>query len=209
MKNREKTKKRPLILAALLMLIIGVFATGIVAFAATRWFNQSNKTDNTVTVDHPVIVTVSGAASSGVIMPGVDTSKVTTTFDVSITGAEDITNATYKLVIKNVDFAFADALKGSDRDDGDFDDENELTAIFGAGYTDFSGEKNAAAFAAFLAEFIVEYNGVGKGSLAEGMAVNPDAATASGQTIAIRATDDLQFIARGGTLTFTIALEVA
>ena len=45
--------------------------------------------------------------------------------------------------------------------------------------------------------------------MTEGMVLNAAAADATGETVDITATDDLLLIARGGTLTFTLALELA
>jgi len=205
-RTNKKTGRRLIIVTALMLLIMGVSATGIIAFAA-RWFDQTNKTNNTVTVDHPVVVTVTGTASSGTIMPGVATSKVTTTFAVTIDYGDATATLPYKLVIKDIDFDFDPILEGSTKDTGYFDDEAELTAIFGNN-NDVSGVKDATAFAAFLREFKVDYNGTDKGSLIEGVVINPTAANATNQKISITATDDLLLIARGGTLKFTIALEV-
>jgi len=204
--NRETNKKRNrLLFAGMLALIMGVTATGAIAFAA-RWFDQTNKTENTVTVDHPVVVSITDGASSGTIMPGVDSTAVKTTFDISISGK---TENTYKLVIKDIEFAFDDALIGSIENDGYFDDKAELEAIFGVGYTDFKEIDDYGAFADFLLAFEVSFNGEAAVSLEEGLILNPDAATAKNQTVSITATDDLLLIARGGTLSFTLALEVA
>jgi len=200
----RKTRSRTLT-AAVIALTLCLFVTGIIAYAA-RWFQETDKTDNTVTVDEPMIVSVSGAASSGIIMPGLETSKVTTTFDISVSGES---TSDYKLVIKDIKFTFDPAIFGNERADGEFNDTVEFTALFGAGYTDFLGTPNATAFAAFLKEFQVSFNGGAAADLVEGMTLNPDAVTATGQTVEISATDDLLFIARGGTLTFTLALVLA
>ena len=205
--NTENNKKtRRVILTAMLVLLFCATATGITAFAASKWFNQTNKTDNTVTVDQPVVVSVSGTASGGTIMPGVGTSKVTTTFDISISGD---TAQAYKLVVKEISFEFDEALIGNERDDGYFDDEAEFEALFGAGYSDFTGIPEAAAFADFIKDFQISFNGGAATGLTEGMVLAASAATATNQTVAVTATDDLQLIARGGMLTFTLALEVA
>ena len=207
MKNTNTTNKknRRVVFAVLLVLLFAVTATGIVAFAA-RWFDQTSKEDNTVTVDQPVIVSVTGAASNGTIMPGVEESKVITEFDVSITGTGTLP---YKLVIRDIKFDFDAGIIGSERNDGYFDDEAELEAIFGAGYTDFSGDIDGIALAAFLKEFQVSFNGGALADLEEGMILDGDAASDTGLTVAVTATDDLLLIARGGNLTFTLALEVA
>jgi len=206
-KNNQKSNKRNsrILLAALLALVMGVTATGVVAFAA-RWFDQTNKTDNTVKVDRPVTVTIDGAASSGTIMPGVATSKVTTTFGISIEGTAE---NKYNLVIKDIVYAFDNALIGSNKDNGYFDDKAEFEAIFGEGYADFSGAKDAAAFAAFLKDFKVSFNGGAAAGLAEGMVLSAEVQSVAGLTVSVTADDALQLIARGGTLNFTLALEIA
>lgn len=201
----NKNKTRRFILVALIVLLFSVSATGVFALAA-RWFNQTNKEDNTVTVDQPVTVSVTGAASGGTIMPGVESSKINTVFDISISGSGA---QTYKLVIKNITFAFDEAIIGAERDDGYFDDAAELEALFGAGYTDFSGDPDEAALAAFLKDFQVSFNGGAAADLVEGMTLLASAATATDQTVDITAKDELLLIARGGTLTFTLALEIA
>ena len=206
MNKKTNKRTRRTIFAAAVALLLCISATGVAAFAASRWFNQTNKTDNTVTVGQPVVVTVTGAASNGTIMPGIESSKVTTTFDISII---DPAAQTYKLVIKDIVFAFDESIIGSERDDGYFDDAAEFEALFGAGYTDFSGEPDATALADFLKEFQVSYNGGAAVSLAEGMTLNASAADAVAQTVTITATDDLLLIARGGTLSFSLALEIA
>ena len=150
----ENKKNRRAVFAAMIALLICASATGAAVFAA-RWLNQTNKTDNTVTVGQPAVVSVTGAASSGTILPGAG-ANVTTTFDVSIT---DTTGQTYKLVIKDIGFEFDAAIIGSERSDGYFDDLAEFEALFGTGYTDFAGDPEAAAFADFLKEFQVSYNG--------------------------------------------------
>jgi len=203
--NSNKRARRT-VFAVMLALLICVSVTSVAAFAATRWFNQTDKTDNTVAVDQPVMVSVVGTASGGTIMPGVATSKVTTTFDISISGD---TALSYKLVIKDIKFAFDSVIIGNERDDGYFDDEAEFEALFGAGYTDLTGVPQTGALAAFLKEFQVSFNGGSVSDLTEGMALTASAATATNQTVSITATDDLLLIARGGTLSFTLALEVA
>jgi len=204
--NKNHKTRYTIVLAAILVLLICASATGIVAAAGSRWFNQTNKEDNTVTVDQPVVVAVTGAASEGTIMPGIDSGKVTTVFDISISGGEE---QTYKLVIKDIKFEFDAAIFGNERSDGYFDDAAELEALFGAGYADFTGTPDAAAFADFLKEFQVSFNGGAAVSLTEGMVLNASAATAVNQTVSVTATDDLLLIARGGTLSFTLALEIA
>ena len=203
--NNTNKKTRRTFFAAALALMLCVSAAGITAFAA-RWFAQTNKTDNTVTVDQPVTVTVTGAAANGTIMPGIEDSKVTVEFDISISGGLE---QSYKLVIKDIQFNFDAAIIGSERSDGYFDDEAELEALFGAGYSDFSGEPNKAALADFLKEFKVSFNGGASADLTEGMVLEASAADAAGQTVDITASDDLLLIARGGTLAFTLALEIA
>jgi len=198
-------KMRRTFFAAMLALLVCASATGIAVFAA-RWFNQTNKTDNTVTIDQPIVVSVSGAASGGTIMPGVPSSKVTVEFDVSISGGLE---QSYKLVIKDIQFEFDAAIIGNEKDDGYFADEVEFEALFGPGYTDFTGAPDETAFAEFLKEFQVSYNGGAAADLTEGMVLTASAADATGQTVDITANDGLLLIARGGTLSFTLALEIA
>jgi len=203
--NKSRLRARHVILAAAVALLFCATATGAAALAA-RWFDQNDKTDNTVTVDQPVTVTVSGTASGGIIMPGVGTSKVTAEFNISITGEGRLA---YKLVVKDVKFEFGAGILGNERSDGYYADQSEFEALFGAGYTDLNGTPDADAFAAFIKEFKVSFNGGAAANLTEGMIILDKAATAADQKVSVSATDDLLLIARGGTLSFTLALEVA
>ena len=203
--NSNKKNVRRITVGAAVILLLCLTATGAIAALAARWFDQSNKVNNTVTVDKPVMVSVGGDLSKGVIMPGIAGSEVTTEFDVLIEGESSFK---YNLVIKDITFEFDKSLTGSEASIGFINDKAEFEAIFGVGYTDFSQIANAQAFADFLKEFKVSYNDVDMGDLYEGMVLEADAATASGLTVTIHATDDLLLIARGGTLTFTLALEI-
>lgn len=201
----KNNKTRNTIITAMLVLIFCASAAGAAAFAS-RWFNKDDKTDNTVTVDQPVSVSVSGTAAGGIIMPGVETNKVAAEFDISISGD---TAQQYKLVIKEIKFEFDAGIIGNERSDGYFADKDELEALFGAGYTDFTATPDVAAFEAFLKEFQVSFNGGAAAALTEGMVLEASAVSATNQTVVITATDDLLLIARGGTLSFTLALEIA
>ncbi|MCL2751346.1 MAG: hypothetical protein FWE62_01175, partial [Firmicutes bacterium] len=201
-KTNRKTTRR-VAFAALLALLLCASAVGVVAFAA-RWFNQTNKTNNTVTVDQPVLVTVSGAASNGTIMPGFESTAVKTVFNIVISGGTGVTE--YNLVIRDIKYSFHAASLATIKDIDPFDDTAEIEAIFGAGYDDeyFAADlasksiEDGIAFAAFLSEFRVNFGG-DTIALEEGMILDTYKADAANLEVFIWATDDLQLIARGGT----------
>jgi len=209
--KKDKKINVKVLLIALIILIVGVSATGIVALAA-RWFDQTDKTDNTVAVDQPVIVTIMGTASTtpqGTIMPGVLTSYVTTAFDISVSQPAGDTANTYNLIIKDIKFEFDASILNDLKAGGNFADEAELKAIFGDNFANLNEEDIiATAFADFVGQFNVEFDG-SLNALTEGMVLIADAVTATGLTVSISANDALLLIARGGTLTFTLALAIA
>jgi len=118
-------------------------------------------------------------------------------------------NSKYNLVIKDIGYAFDDKLIGSTKNNGKFDDKAEFEAIFGEDYENFSTILNVGAFADFLQDFKVSFNGGIVEDLEEGLILDTEVISVTGLTVSITADDALQLIARGGTLRFTLALEVA